>query len=87
MSTDKRPFDENTVRVTNLPPDTTADELKSVFSAFGHVVRIYPAKDKLTQQNRVNYFTFCIYPLLLFLKGYPKHSISIYESFLKIKVY
>ncbi|CAH8671042.1 unnamed protein product [Schistosoma curassoni] len=52
MSTDKRPFDENTVRVTNLPPDTTADELKSVFSAFGHVVRIYPAKDKLTQQNR-----------------------------------
>ncbi|CAH8680984.1 unnamed protein product [Schistosoma rodhaini] len=52
MSTDKRPFDENTVRVTNLPPDTTADELKSVFSAFGHVMRIYPAKDKLTQQNR-----------------------------------
>ncbi|CAH8848262.1 unnamed protein product [Trichobilharzia szidati] len=52
MSSEKRPFDGNTVRVTNLPPDTTADDLKALFSSFGRVMRIYPAKDKLTQQNR-----------------------------------
>nr|ADZ13678.1 subunit delta of eukaryotic translation initiation factor 3 [Clonorchis sinensis] len=52
MGTEKRSFDGHTVRVTNLQPDTTADDLKQIFSPFGAVTRIYPAKDKVTQQNR-----------------------------------
>ncbi|CAL8103880.1 unnamed protein product [Calicophoron daubneyi] len=52
LGTEKRPFEGHTVRVTNLPSETTGDDLKTLFSPFGHVIRIYPAKDKLTQQNR-----------------------------------
>ncbi|KAF8568257.1 hypothetical protein P879_05746 [Paragonimus westermani] len=52
VGSEKRPFEGHTIRVTNLPSDTTGDDLKEIFSPFGHVIRIYPAKDKLTQQNR-----------------------------------
>ncbi|TPP63101.1 Eukaryotic translation initiation factor 3 subunit G [Fasciola gigantica] len=49
---EKRQMDGHTIRVTNLPSETTADDLKRIFSPFGHVTRIFPAKDKHTQQNR-----------------------------------
>ncbi|CAH8594324.1 unnamed protein product [Dicrocoelium dendriticum] len=51
---EKRSFDGHTVRVSNLPSDTVTEDLKLIFSPFGQVTRIYPAKDKVTQQNRVS---------------------------------
>ncbi|VDP86947.1 unnamed protein product, partial [Echinostoma caproni] len=49
---EKRQLEGYTIRVTNLPSETTGDDLKRIFSSFGHVTRIFPAKDKHTQQNR-----------------------------------
>ncbi|KAA0197331.1 Eukaryotic translation initiation factor 3 subunit G [Fasciolopsis buskii] len=51
-SGEKRQMDGHTIRVTNLPSETTADDLKRIFSPFGRVTRMFPAKDKHTQQNR-----------------------------------
>jgi len=51
--------DDFTVRVTNLPEDTTDQDLKDLFSATGKVLRIYLAKDKQTQ--RCKGFAFVTY--------------------------
>jgi len=51
--------DDFTVRVTNLPEDTTDQDLKDLFSMTGKVLRIYLAKDKQTQ--RCKGFAFVTY--------------------------
>lgn len=40
------------LRVTNLSPDTTAEDLKHLFGAFGTTTRVYLAKDRATNQSR-----------------------------------
>ncbi|VDP13659.1 unnamed protein product, partial [Soboliphyme baturini] len=51
MSTDlNQRRDDTTVRVTNLPEDTTDLVLKDIFSKSGKVYRIYLAKDKITNK-------------------------------------
>ncbi|KRY29365.1 Eukaryotic translation initiation factor 3 subunit G [Trichinella spiralis] len=42
--------DDNTVRVTNLPEDISDVVLKELFSQVGKVVRLYLARDKVTQR-------------------------------------
>lgn len=51
--------DDFTVRVTNLPEDTTDQDLKDLFSMTGKVLRIYLAKDKQTQRCKVRSFLSC----------------------------
>jgi len=51
--------DDFTVRVTNLPEDTTYQDLKDLFSMTGKVQRIFLAKDKATQ--RCKGFAFVTY--------------------------
>lgn len=46
--------DENTVRVTNLPEETTDADLRDLFSRVGRVQRIYLAKDKQTMRSKVD---------------------------------
>lgn len=38
--------DENSVRVTNLSPDTREDDLRELFSRFGQITRVYVALDR-----------------------------------------
>ncbi|VDK29922.1 unnamed protein product [Dibothriocephalus latus] len=45
-------LDGYSIRVTNLPENTNEDDLRDIFSRFGQVIRIYPAKNKKTQMNR-----------------------------------
>ena len=40
--------DENSVRVTNLSEDVSEDDLYELFGAFGHVQRVFIAKDRET---------------------------------------
>jgi translation initiation factor 3 subunit G len=51
--------DTATLRVTNLSEDTKEQDLRELFQPFGHVTRIYLAKDKKTNESRgfafVNY--------------------------------
>eukprot|EP00300_Choanocystis_sp_HF-7_P006233 c14573_g1_i1.p1 GENE.c14573_g1_i1~~c14573_g1_i1.p1 ORF type:complete len:257 (+),score=53.41 c14573_g1_i1:86-856(+) len=51
--------DTNTLRVTNLPDDVVEEDLGAMFRQFGHVIRIYLARDRVTQDSRgfafVNY--------------------------------
>lgn len=44
--------DENSVRVTNLSEDVTEQDLFELFGAFGHVQRIFIAKDRETGESR-----------------------------------
>jgi translation initiation factor 3 subunit G len=44
--------DSTTLRVTNISEDTTEDDLRDLFRAFGHTTRIYLAKDRVTQLSR-----------------------------------
>ena len=44
--------DEFTIRVTNLPEETTENDLMELFNPFGKVNRIFLAKDKNTQASR-----------------------------------
>lgn len=44
--------DENSVRVTNLSEDVTEQDLFDLFGAFGHVLRIFIAKDRDTGESR-----------------------------------
>lgn len=44
--------DENSVRVTNLSEDVTEDDLYELFGAFGHVQRVFIAKDRETGESR-----------------------------------
>jgi translation initiation factor 3 subunit G len=56
-----REFDEPSLRISNLPMDTTEDDLRELFSRFGRVSRVYLAKDKDTGQSRgfafLNFFS------------------------------
>ncbi|VEL27727.1 unnamed protein product [Protopolystoma xenopodis] len=61
MTGGKRVPEGFTVRVTNLPPDMQIDDLKAVFALYGQIIRIFPAKDKVTQMNRVRGFAFISY--------------------------
>lgn len=56
---DPRGRDENTVRVTNLPEDTTDQDLRDLFQSIGRVTRIFLAKDK--QTGRSKGFAFVTY--------------------------
>jgi translation initiation factor 3 subunit G len=47
-----RTDDLNTIRVTNLSENTTEADLQELFQAFGHISRVYLAKDKETMQSR-----------------------------------
>lgn len=40
--------DENSIRISNLSDAATEDDLRQLLSAFGHVVRIYLARDRVT---------------------------------------
>lgn len=42
-----------TIRVTNLSEDTTESDLQELFRPFGHIHRIFLAKDKVTGQSKV----------------------------------
>jgi len=44
--------DSNTLRVSNLSEDTHESDLQELFRAFGHINRIYLAKDRETQASR-----------------------------------
>jgi len=44
--------DEATVRVTNLPEETQEQDLRDLFNPFGHVNRVYLAKDKVTNTSK-----------------------------------
>lgn len=44
--------DENSVRVTNLSEDVSEADLFELFGAFGHVQRIFIAKDRETGESR-----------------------------------
>ena len=45
--------DQATVRVTNLSEETQESDLRELFSYFGHIKRVFLAKDKITQQSKV----------------------------------
>ncbi|CAI4224139.1 unnamed protein product [Auanema sp. JU1783] len=47
-----RRSDENTCRVTNMPQELEEAELREMFSAIGKVVRVFIARDKLTNQPK-----------------------------------
>ena len=51
--------DLSTLRVTNLCEDTTEDDLRSIFSRFGPLSRVYLARDM--QTGRVKGFAFISY--------------------------
>ena len=44
--------DENSVRVTNLSEDVTDADLHELFGAFGHVARVFVARDRETGESR-----------------------------------
>ncbi|KAL0587190.1 hypothetical protein ABG067_003248 [Albugo candida] len=44
--------DNATLRVTNISPDTCEDDLYELFRVFGHVLRVYLARDRETLQSR-----------------------------------
>jgi len=44
--------DQNTIRVTNISPDTKEADLQELFQPFGRISRVYLAKDKETLQSR-----------------------------------
>ena len=44
--------DTATLRVTNISEDTSEQDLRELFSRFGHIQRIYLAKDKETFRSR-----------------------------------
>lgn len=44
--------DSNTLRVTNLSADTMEADLFDLFRPFGHVERVYLAKDRETRESR-----------------------------------
>ncbi|CAF0827862.1 unnamed protein product [Didymodactylos carnosus] len=47
-----RKQDEATVRVTNLPEETQEQDLRDLFQPFGHVSRVFLAKDKITAASK-----------------------------------
>lgn len=49
---DKRREDQPTIRVTNLPEDTTEEDLGNLFNPFGKIHRIFLAKDKVTMASK-----------------------------------
>lgn len=49
---DPRKQDEATVRVTNLPEETQEQDLRDLFTPFGSVMRVYLAKDKMTNTSK-----------------------------------
>nr|BAN65469.1 translation initiation factor 3 subunit, putative [Babesia bovis] len=49
---DRRNFDENTVRVTNLSEDVREKDLVELFSRVGRIHRAYLAKHKETQYSK-----------------------------------
>ena len=53
LGTERRRMEGYSIRVTNLPENTSESDLRDIFSRFGDVIRIFPAKDKRTQLNRV----------------------------------
>lgn len=44
--------DNFSVRVTNLPEDTSEKDLRELFESFGSIVRVYSAMDKKTNKSR-----------------------------------
>ncbi|EUB55219.1 Eukaryotic translation initiation factor 3 subunit G-B [Echinococcus granulosus] len=49
---ERRRMEGFSIRVTNLPENTSESDLREIFSRFGDVIRIFPAKDRKTQLNR-----------------------------------
>ncbi|CAD6192036.1 unnamed protein product [Caenorhabditis auriculariae] len=54
-----RRSDENTCRVTNLPQEMEENELRDIFSRIGRVIRVFIARDKVT--NLPKGFAFVTY--------------------------
>uniref|UniRef100_A0A1I8GQ76 Eukaryotic translation initiation factor 3 subunit G n=1 Tax=Macrostomum lignano TaxID=282301 RepID=A0A1I8GQ76_9PLAT len=52
VGADKRRDDQPTIRVTNLPEDTTEEDLGHLFNPFGKIQRIFLAKDKQTMASK-----------------------------------
>ena len=46
--------DTAAIRVSNLSENTQEGDLQELFKPFGHIARIYLAKDKITGQCKVN---------------------------------
>ena len=57
LGTERRRMEGYSIRVTNLPENTSEADLRDIFGRFGEVIRIFPAKDKRTQLNRVCLFS------------------------------
>lgn len=51
LSSPQKRRDENSVRVTNLSEDVSEDDLYELFGAFGHVQRVFIAKDRETGER------------------------------------
>ena len=49
--------DTAAIRVSNLSENTQEGDLQELFKPFGHIARIYLAKDKITGQCKVNILT------------------------------
>lgn len=49
---DRRPGEGTTVRVSNLPEETREGDLQALFKTCGHIIRLFMARDKFTQQFR-----------------------------------
>ena len=47
--------DTAAIRVSNLSENTQEGDLQELFKPFGHIARIYLAKDKVTGQCKVSY--------------------------------
>jgi translation initiation factor 3 subunit G len=52
MSKNRGGEDAATIRVTNLSEDTRESDLQDLFRPFGHISRIFLAKDKVTGQSK-----------------------------------
>ena len=48
--------DTAAIRVSNLSENTQEGDLQELFKPFGHIARIYLAKDKVTGQCKVRYY-------------------------------
>jgi translation initiation factor 3 subunit G len=44
--------DDATLRVTNVSDDTQDDDLKELFGRFGHVLRVYVGRDRVTNMPK-----------------------------------
>ena len=57
--------DTAAIRVSNLSENTQEGDLQELFKPFGHIARIYLAKDKVTGQCKVQFNKILGFKILL----------------------